>query len=120
MRCNGYARPQNGFGSFASIFASPGKVCFTPDNDQKADVLGCPQSAMSRSRGTAAAPGATGHSALMFASLMTFPHLSISDLKNEASSSGVEQMTTAPPCSSLSLTVGAARAATVSACIWLM
>jgi hypothetical protein len=38
------------YGSFASIFASPGKVCFTPDNDQKADVLGCPQSANSGHR----------------------------------------------------------------------
>jgi hypothetical protein len=37
-------------GSFASIFAGPGKVCFTPDNDQKADVLGCPQSARKRHR----------------------------------------------------------------------
>ena len=54
----------------------------------------------------------------IFASLMIGPHLAISRLKNEASSLGVEPIITAPPCSSLSLTVGAARAATVSALIF--
>src|SRR4029450_9980607 len=54
------------------------------------------------------------HWALMSAALMIRPHLSISEFRKAASSSGVEPMTTTPPCSSFSLTAGSARAATVS------
>jgi hypothetical protein len=54
------------------------------------------------------------HCALMFASLMTRPHLSISEPRKESNSSGVEPITTTVSRSSLSLTAGCARAATVS------
>ena len=54
------------------------------------------------------------HWARMFASLMTCPHFSISEPSNAASSSGVEPMTTTPPCSSFSLTADSASAATAS------
>jgi len=39
-------------------------------------------------------PGSMRHWALMFASLMTCPHFSISERRNEASASGVEPTTT--------------------------
>jgi len=67
-----------------------------------------------RRRQRRARPARQHHWALMFAVLITCPHLSISEFRNDASSSGVEPMTTTPLCSSLSLTAGSARAATVS------
>src|SRR5262249_8782576 len=55
---------------------------------------------------------------LMPASLITGPHLSISDLKNCPSSVGVEPITNKPSCSSRALIVGSASAPAVSAYIF--
>jgi hypothetical protein len=52
---------------------------------------------------------------LIFASLITAPHFSISECRNEARASGVEPVTTAPPSSSFVLIAGSASAVTVSA-----
>src|ERR1043166_5327208 len=61
------------------------------------------------------------HSRMLIpASLMTGPHLSISDLMWRASSSGVEPTRAAPSGSSRSFTGGWASAATMSACILAM
>src|SRR5262245_28687629 len=56
----------------------------------------------------------------MPASLMTGPHLSISDLRKAPSSAGVEPTTVTPSPSSRDLITGSLRAATVSECIWRM
>src|SRR5262245_49469295 len=67
-------------------------------------------------------PRGVGYSRMVIpASLITGPHLSISDLRWAASSAGVDPTTTTPSCcSSRSLVTGSASAATVSACILAM
>src|SRR5262249_59126296 len=59
-------------------------------------------------------------STLIFASRMTGPHLSISDLRKAASSCGVEPTSVAPNCSSRSFIIGWPSAATTSSLIFLM
>src|SRR5262249_57277676 len=59
-------------------------------------------------------------STLIFASRMTGPHLSISDLTKPATSCAVEPTSVAPSCPSRSFTIGWPSAATTSSLIFLM